>query len=270
MSTRVRRGQVSNQTTAIGSRGDVRAAALVVGLLYLLLPFDALAQARPDLDGIDAQRLAIEVEHERTRAAICAKVEADGDTYRPLACNPRCDCFGPHAVGSVSSCDELPSTQFNVSFAFTLGLCEGWCNPSLQTCQGSGVACTTDVDCVQPAVCDLSSRRPCGACLQGESCVDGVCVRECSVDVDCEVPASATLSPVVGADDPAVVTCNGGVPSPITINSNDALQCLDDMGALLGASCASLCGNGNIGPGEQCDDGNTTPGDGCDATCQIE
>ncbi len=33
---------------------------------------------------------------------------------------------------------------------------------------------------------------------------------------------------------------------------------------------AVICGDGNVGPGEQCDDMNTTVGDGCSATCQIE
>jgi len=32
----------------------------------------------------------------------------------------------------------------------------------------------------------------------------------------------------------------------------------------------SLCGNGNIDPGEQCDDGNTSGHDGCDEVCRVE
>ncbi|HLL25257.1 MAG TPA: DUF4215 domain-containing protein, partial [Kofleriaceae bacterium] len=31
-----------------------------------------------------------------------------------------------------------------------------------------------------------------------------------------------------------------------------------------------VCGDGDVGPGEQCDDMNTAVGDGCSATCQIE
>ena len=31
-----------------------------------------------------------------------------------------------------------------------------------------------------------------------------------------------------------------------------------------------VCGDGNLGSGEECDDGNTTAGDGCDATCHTE
>jgi cysteine-rich repeat protein len=31
-----------------------------------------------------------------------------------------------------------------------------------------------------------------------------------------------------------------------------------------------ICGDGDVGPGEQCDDSNTAVGDGCSATCQIE
>lgn len=40
--------------------------------------------------------------------------------------------------------------------------------------------------------------------------------------------------------------------------------------ALVNAFQAVVCGDGNIGPGEQCDDSNTMTGDGCSATCQIE
>lgn len=31
-----------------------------------------------------------------------------------------------------------------------------------------------------------------------------------------------------------------------------------------------ICGDGNLGSGEQCDDGNTTSGDGCSSSCQLE
>jgi len=40
--------------------------------------------------------------------------------------------------------------------------------------------------------------------------------------------------------------------------------------ALVAAYTAPVCGDMNIGPGEQCDDGNMDPGDGCSDTCQIE
>ncbi|NVB85388.1 MAG: DUF4215 domain-containing protein, partial [Kofleriaceae bacterium] len=39
--------------------------------------------------------------------------------------------------------------------------------------------------------------------------------------------------------------------------------------ALVATVVPTICGDGQIGPGEQCDDGNTTPGDGCSATCQV-
>src|SRR5690606_23291235 len=31
----------------------------------------------------------------------------------------------------------------------------------------------------------------------------------------------------------------------------------------------TLCGNGNVNPGEQCDDGNSVNGDGCDNNCTV-
>jgi len=35
-------------------------------------------------------------------------------------------------------------------------------------------------------------------------------------------------------------------------------------------SSTSLCGNGEVDPGEQCDDGNTMDHDGCSSTCRVE
>jgi cysteine-rich repeat protein len=35
------------------------------------------------------------------------------------------------------------------------------------------------------------------------------------------------------------------------------------------ATCAALCGNGTIDPGEECDDGNAVDGDGCQSTCTL-
>jgi fibro-slime domain-containing protein len=35
-------------------------------------------------------------------------------------------------------------------------------------------------------------------------------------------------------------------------------------------ACDTICGNGNIDPGEDCDDGNQNSGDGCSSTCKVE
>jgi cysteine-rich repeat protein len=43
---------------------------------------------------------------------------------------------------------------------------------------------------------------------------------------------------------------------------------IDD--AVVTASLATICGDGNLDPGEACDDGNTNPGDCCSASCQFE
>jgi cysteine-rich repeat protein len=37
-----------------------------------------------------------------------------------------------------------------------------------------------------------------------------------------------------------------------------------------GGGGGAVCGDSQVGAGEQCDDGNTTSGDGCSATCQLE
>ena len=93
---------------------------------------------------------------------------------------------------------------------------------------------------------------------------------------------------LAGCLDKAANDCGGGITCPLDkvclAGGGCALpeQLTACDGAIDGASCTfaggvgtcvggvcvgSLCGNGDVDPGEQCDDGNTTSGDGCRNDC---
>lgn len=167
----------------------------------------ALAQSRPSVGAIDA-------EQRRLTAAICAKSDAEGDTYRPFVCTPRCDCF--QSVGIPSSCQLNGPGAYLIGFSTLPGTCSG-------------------------SVCSNSSFQPCSAgfpCqIAGESCSGTIiqsCKRTCTSDASCppRPSGSALLSGVSVPDSPAVAICNvGGVETPI--NGNDALQCLAQVEAVV-------------------------------------
>lgn len=50
---------------------------------------------------------------------------------------------------------------------------------------------------------------------------------------------------------------------------NEACNLAGHIGTCWPETAPSLCGNGQIDPGEQCDDGNTTNGDGCESDCTL-
>ena len=173
---------------------------LAVCTLVSLAAVAALAQSRPSIGGIDAQQ-------KRLEAAICAKADVDGDTYRPFVCQPRCDCF--QAVGVPSSCQQTSPGTYLIGFSTQPGTCSS-------------------------NVCSNSSFQPCSAgfpCqIAGETCTGTIlqsCRRTCTTSASCPPRPSgiAQLTGVTSPDGPGVVTCNvGGVVTEI--NSNDALQCL--------------------------------------------
>ena len=45
-------------------------------------------------------------------------------------------------------------------------------------------------------------------------------------------------------------------------------SCRDSSGH--NQACSTVCGDGNVDPGEDCDDGNQVSGDGCSSSCQVE
>ncbi len=180
---------------------------LVVWTLVSLAATAALAQSRPSIGAIDAQQ-------QRITAAICAKADVDGDTYRPFVCEPRCDCT--QALGVPSSCQETSPGIYLLGFSTLPGTCNS-------------------------SVCTNSSFQPCSTgfpCqIAGETCsglIIQACRRSCSTSAQCPPRPSglAQLTGVTTPDSPDVVTCNvGGVVTEI--NSNDALQCIAQVDAVV-------------------------------------
>ncbi|MBK7952434.1 MAG: hypothetical protein IPK00_27685 [Deltaproteobacteria bacterium] len=180
---------------------------LTVWMIVGLSATAALAQSRPSIGAIDARQSRLE-------AAICAKSDVDGDTYRPFVCPARCDCFQP--LGVPSSCQETAPGSYLIVFSTLPGTCGS------NVCSNSTFQpCATGVPCQTP----------------GESCSGTIiksCKRACTGNVDCppRPSGSASLTGVTTPDSPAVVTCSAnGVQT--SINSNDALQCLAQVEAVV-------------------------------------
>jgi hypothetical protein len=204
-------------------------ATLCVSLLAALPA--AAQQPRPSISTIDAAQ-------KRMNAAICAKADADGDTYRPFSCEPRCDCFGPQLVtGAVvpATCEEISPGVFDLGFnvpgTCSGGSCEGVggnaCDPQNPACP-AGQECQTRPNCTPfpplGITCDFCS-MPCAS--------DEVCP-------NLPAPLVARLLNVSPPDSPNVVVCvtdTDGNPfndTPVNINSNDALECLEQVEAVTG------------------------------------
>lgn len=183
------------------------AIPLPIGVALLLLAASVAAQSRPSISALDARQ-------DRMEAALCAKADADGDTYRPYVCPARCDCF--QALGVPSSCQESSPGTYQIGFSTLPGTCSSnvCSNSTLQPC-GTGVPCQ----------------------IAGESCVGSIvkaCVRTCTTSANCPPRPSGgvILSNVTTPDSPAVATCNAnGVVTEI--NGNDALQCLAEAEAVV-------------------------------------
>jgi hypothetical protein len=181
----------------------------------LLAATVASAQQRPTLAGVDA-------EQKRTNAAICAKADADGDSYRPFVCEPRCDCLASALQsGSPRSCSATAPGDFLIEFGVPAG-----------TCQGGFCATSAPLGC-SPVV-------P-GSCPVGETCITSCafsicissCRRACSSDSGCPGPL-ATLTGVSTPDSPSVAVCTAAPSAAKKINSNDALRCLSQVQAATG------------------------------------
>jgi hypothetical protein len=191
--------------------------AMFAGLLVLLAIAPALAQQRPSVNSIDAAQ-------KRLTAAVCAKADADGDTYRPFTCDPRCDCLGPlFEAGAPSACEQTQADEFSITFPAATGTCAGGicANSSFQGCGGGGF-------------CPLGE-----ACIT--SCALNICISTCrlpcSSDSACR-GSVARLAGVVAADSPHAVSCvrptGQFTLETKKINSNDALRCLDQVQAATG------------------------------------
>jgi hypothetical protein len=163
-----------------------RSLAALSGALLLAAP--VLAE-RPSINSINT-------ELHRNRAAMCAKADADGDSYRPFVCDARCDCIPPDFIAELESCSETAPGSFVASQpdevfsgscveAFEPNTCSGLFGGSALACSAnSGNQCNTQADCESGATCvDLS-----GLGIPAKICLD-----PCSTNADC-APISLGLS----------------------------------------------------------------------------
>jgi hypothetical protein len=179
-------------------------STLVVAVLFAAIP--AAAQQRPSVSSLDAAQ-------KRMNAAICAKADADGDSYRPFSCDPRCDCLAPLLLPYVAaSCQETAPGNFSIAFNTPPGTCDAsYCSTSsLQLCSAGALCMVTGETCVFGLFGVGSCRKPCGS----------------SADCPPRFAGGGALSGVSPADSPNVVQCQAGAQLPVPINSNDALECL--------------------------------------------
>jgi hypothetical protein len=175
-----------------------------------------------------AQRLSVasvDRAQKRMTAAICAKADADGDSYRPFICTPRCDCLADQLASQTpQSCEETEPGSFSIDFPAAAGTCGagGFCaNPNPVGCVaiGGSFACFNPGEvCVSSSFAGITFRT---------------CQRPCSSDASC--PGTAvTLTGVGGFDTPDVAVCTAGTAAPQKINSNDARLCVLQVEASTG------------------------------------
>ncbi|MBN2576974.1 MAG: DUF4215 domain-containing protein, partial [Deltaproteobacteria bacterium] len=102
----------------------------------------------------------------------------------------------------------------------------------------------------------------------GQPCVGAVCgngKRETNENCDCgtdpdNLPAGCkAVNGLFYGDDQ-----NPGCSKTCTVEP----KCRDSSGK--NRACDVVCGDGNVGPGEECDDGNGNEGDGCGPDCKVE
>jgi hypothetical protein len=223
-------------------------------LAMLLLPFLAEAQQRPSLS--------------RLEEAICEKADADGDSFRPKLCTPRCDCVDA-VVGWVASMDTCQGSIPGMIEAGSVNPahdahCFGLCLDS-QTLTLTGEICSTPTECGTSALCMFSDPSSndvtscispdvlCGSdadCATGFSCGGNRCTYTGSFSCPGSVPTSpitcatypaelnadVTLVGMDVADTAAVVECQN-LFGTTSINSNDALKCRDRIEELFGVDC---------------------------------
>jgi hypothetical protein len=164
----------------------------------------------------------LEAEVERNRAAMCAKADFDGDSYRPFVCDPRCGCLEPDFLAELVSCSETSPGTFVASQSGPPSSCvvpapSNFCG-AIPYATGQAIAF---VD-----ACGSSSQRSCAEssdCSNGEFCsnsngFDGICHIPCSSTADCAQPPPRCETSI---------QCNFAIPCPS------------------GWTCSSLLGGGS-------------------------
>jgi len=258
---------------------------LLIGLGLTALAAAASAQDRPTL--------------ERIETVMCAQAEQQGQTYRPIFCDPRCDCLPSGSLGYIDSCEQQPSGKVVIADApfVTNAECWGTCPFGVDPCRSdadcSGESCDfsfgqctvshDDVTCVLDEQCDQAKGYYCRSLVppgyqQTVGVCQGVGLDLCSAQGTCDTNVANTSSYVefdyASAGDVTPLQCTRAGSSSIAfsgeLNSSDIGACIEAAEVVLGSNACVICGDGNLDAGEQCDDGNLDPGDGCAPDCTTE
>jgi len=162
-------------------------------------------------------------------------------------------------------------------------------------CHAAGVCDPSTGACTNPELPDGSECDDGDLCTQQDTCQAGACVS--GSPVVCEAQdmchAAGECDPTTGAcsnpplpdgtecDDDNLCTqldtcqagaCAPGAPVTCPNDPSCAVQgeCMPETGECSAPQQCSLCGNGQMDPGEECEDGNSYPDDGCSPTCMYE
>ena len=238
----------------------------VAGTVILLLQAGPALADRPSLSG--------------TQAATCAAIDEAGHTYRPVFCDPRCDCLDSLDLSETNSCAEISPGSVSITGssaphdAVCAGNCspnppggvcfnDGICLPNENTCSFGNCVDLVAGSCSSDSECDQSSGFTCvGIQCVGASCsAPGVCAS------NLQIPTFNETFGLSVPGDLVPLACSAAAGN---IGSTDSRECIAQIEAAWGQSCTLLCGNSSIEGAEECDDGNTTPGDGCDEFCRNE
>jgi hypothetical protein len=216
--------------------------------------------------------------------AVCAA--AVGDCYETLG-TPGCadvDCCTMICEFLPNCCSEAwDGTCVEAAYSFC-GFYEEpepvdpaeVCLPDAGEClvDHGGPGCS-DFDCCA-AVCELDSY--CCNTAWDTACAD-LAATSCGLFPVCETAAGACdeVHADVGCAELACCSyvCNADESCCTDGWTQDCVALYDELCAYgledpIVVPPAAVCGDGEVGLGEQCDDGNTVDGDGCDAQCQVE
>lgn len=194
----------------------------------------AMAQ-RPSVADLDSELQTL-------KETQCSAADANGESYRPVHCTPRCDCVEPGTMALVESCDETSPGTFVAALPVDP---PATCDPSpvlfVDICSFPPVVSSCD-----PNLNGTDCPFPSQGCL---NLVTGgaVCAVLCATAADCPVDAVAvTLDGVSTPDDAsAIVQCtvedfSAAIFTKSAISSSDANECIVQIETTLGQACNTL------------------------------
>jgi cysteine-rich repeat protein len=260
-----------------------------------ILAAGAAAQGRPSIASTDARITELE-------AQLCAMADANGASYRPLACTPECQCSPD--LSPVTVCQETQHAVVEVFQPPALSgpaTCRGKCRDVVNPNTGSMTRCESTPDCPGGETCSFLDPNQFPA-NDAKCAVDSVSQCNLPGEPICPAGYACKIFPTWACELGGGFSCPDleDVPSPIVcdanpayslrfvakleleaagslevarcdstpINATDVFACLAEFEAA--APCTYLCGDSQLQAGEECDDGNRVAGDGCNEICELE